>query len=230
MKETVSKLKRQPSEWEKIRANEAADKELISKLYNQLLQLKSRKINDPIKKWAKELNRHIKKTYRWLTNTWKDAQHHSLSEKCKSKPQWGTISRWSKWLLSKSIQTIKAGEGAEKGEPSYTVGGNANYYSHYGEQCRDSLKILEIELPYDPAIPLLGIQSEETRIERDTCTSVFIAALFIIARTWKQPRCPSADEWIRKLWYRVWRKGNPLTLLVGMQTSTATMENSVEIP
>ena len=63
------------------------------------------------------------------------------------------------------------------------------------------LKKLEIELPYDPAIPLLGIHTEETRIERDTCTPVFIAALFIIARTWKQPRCPSADEWIRKLWY-----------------------------
>ena len=60
---------------------------------------------------------------------------------------------------------------------------------------------LEIELPYDPAIPLLGIHTEETRIERDTCTPVFTAALFIIARTWKQPRCPSADEWIRKLWY-----------------------------
>ena len=55
--------------------------------------------------------------------------------------------------------------------------------------------------PYDPAIPLLGIHIEETRIERDTCTPMFIAALFIIARTWKQPRCPSADEWIRKLWY-----------------------------
>ena len=63
------------------------------------------------------------------------------------------------------------------------------------------LKKLEIELPYDPAIPLLGIHTEETRIERDTCTPMFIAALFIIARTWKQPRCPSADEWIRKLWY-----------------------------
>ena len=63
------------------------------------------------------------------------------------------------------------------------------------------LKKLEIELPYDPAIPLLGIHTEETRTERDTCTPVFIAALFIIARTWKQPRCPSADEWIRKLWY-----------------------------
>ena len=62
-------------------------------------------------------------------------------------------------------------------------------------------KKLEIELPYDPAIPLLGIHTEETIIERDMCTPMFIAALFIIARTWKQPRCPSADEWIRKQWY-----------------------------
>ena len=63
------------------------------------------------------------------------------------------------------------------------------------------LKKLEIELPYDPAIPLLGILTEETRRERDTCTPMFIAALFIIARTWKQPRCLSADKGIRKLWY-----------------------------
>ena len=52
-----------------------------------------------------------------------------------------------------------------------------------------------------PTIPLLGIYTEETRNERDTCTPLFIAVLFIIARTWKQPRCPSTDEWIRKLWY-----------------------------
>ena len=63
------------------------------------------------------------------------------------------------------------------------------------------LKILEIELPYYTAIPLLGIHTEETRIERDTCIPMFITALFTIARTWKQPRCPLADEWIRKLWY-----------------------------
>ena len=62
-------------------------------------------------------------------------------------------------------------------------------------------KKLEIELPYDPAVGLLGIYTEETRIERDACTPMFITALFLIARTWKQPRCPSADEWIRKLWY-----------------------------
>ena len=55
------------------------------------------------------------------------------------------------------------------------------------------------ELPYDPAIPHLGIHTEETRIERDTCTPMFITALFIIVRTWKQPRCPSADEWIKNL-------------------------------
>ena len=55
-------------------------------------------------------------------------------------------------------------------------------------------KKLEIELPYDPVIPLLGIHTKETRIERDTFTSMFIAALFIIARTWKQPRCPLADK------------------------------------
>ena len=65
----------------------------------------------------------------------------------------------------------------------------------------NSVEKLEIELPYDPSISLLGIHTKETIIERDTCTPMFITALFIIARTWKQPRCPSADEWIRKLWY-----------------------------
>ena len=63
------------------------------------------------------------------------------------------------------------------------------------------LKNLGIKLPYNPAIPLLGKYSEETRIEKDTCTLMFTAALFTTARTWKQSRCPLADEWIRKLWY-----------------------------
>jgi len=63
------------------------------------------------------------------------------------------------------------------------------------------LKKLKIELLYNLAIPLLDIHTKETRIERDTCTPLFITALFTIARTWKQARCPLADEWIRKLWY-----------------------------
>ena len=63
---------------------------------------------------------------------------------------------------------------------------------------RTFLKKLETELLYDLAIPLLDIQTKETRTERDTCTSGFIAALSTIARTWKQPRCPLAEKWIRK--------------------------------
>ena len=63
------------------------------------------------------------------------------------------------------------------------------------------LKKLGIKPPYNPAIPILGICPEETKIERDTCTPLFTAALFTIAQTWKQPRCPSTDEWIKKQWY-----------------------------
>jgi len=63
------------------------------------------------------------------------------------------------------------------------------------------LKNLGIKPPYDPAIPHLGIHPEETKIEKDTCILLFIAALFTIARTWKQPQCPPIDEWIKKSWY-----------------------------
>ena len=63
------------------------------------------------------------------------------------------------------------------------------------------LKKLGIKPSYDPAIPLLGIYPEETKTEKDTCIPMFIAALFTVAGTWKQPRCPSTNEWIKKLWY-----------------------------
>ena len=63
------------------------------------------------------------------------------------------------------------------------------------------LKKLGIKPPYDPVIPPIGIYPEETKIEKDTYIPLFIAALFTIARTWKQPRCPSTDDWIKKLWY-----------------------------
>ena len=63
------------------------------------------------------------------------------------------------------------------------------------------LKKLGVELPYDPAVPLLGIYLEQTKIERDACIPLFIAALFTIARTWKQLRCPSTDAWVKKWWY-----------------------------
>ena len=85
-----------------------------------------------------------------------------------------------------------------KGEPFYTVGGNVNWYRHYGDQYGGSLKILRKKLPYDPVIPILGIYSEKI-IRKDACLPVFIVALFAIARMWKQPKCSSTEEWIQQI-------------------------------
>ena len=100
-----------------------------------------------------------KKTSRWLTDTWKDAQHHSSSEKYKSKPWWGITSHLSEWLTLTTQQTTGAGKDAEKEEPSCTVGGNANWCSYSGEQYGDCSKKLKTELRRAPGwLSRLSIQ------------------------------------------------------------------------
>ena len=96
----------------------------------------------------------------------------------------------------------------EKREHSCAIGGNVNLYRPYERQYGDSLKkqtneqkSLGIQPPYDSAIPLKSIHPEETKIQQGACILLFIAAIFTIARTWKQPRCPLMDEWLKKLWY-----------------------------
>ena len=86
----------------------------------------------------------------------------------------------------KKSTTINVRESVEKREYSCTVSGNVNWYSPYGRWYGDFFKKLGIKPPYDPAIPLLGIYPEETKIEKDTCIPLFIEALFTIARTWKE--------------------------------------------
>ena len=84
---------------------------------------------------------------------------------------------------------------------SCAIGGNVNWYNHDGEQYGGGSLKIKIELPYDPAIPLLTVYSEKSIIQKEICTLVFIASLFTIARIWKQPKCPLTSEWIKKMWY-----------------------------
>ena len=129
-----------------------------------------------------------KKTFRWLTNTWKDAQHFSLLEKCKSKLQWDITSLVRMAIIKKSTNN-KCWRGCgEKGMLLHCWWACKLIQSLW-KMVWQFLKKLGIKPPYDPAILFLGIYSEETKIEKDTCIPLFIAALFTIARTWKQSRC-----------------------------------------
>ena len=101
----------------------------------------------------------------------------------------------SQWPSLKSLQITNAGEGAEKRDPSYIpISGNGNMLQPLWKTIWRFLRKLKIESPYDATIPLLGIYLDKTIIQKDTCTPMFIAALFTIAKTWKQPKCPSRDE------------------------------------
>ena len=132
-----------------------------------------------------------------VTNTWKDAQHGSLFEKCKSKLQWGITSHQTEWPSSKTLQTINAGEGVEKREPSCTVGGNINWFSHYGRWYGDSLKTRNKTTIWSRNPTPKHIPRGNQNLKRHRYP-MFTAALFTRARTWKQPRCPLTDEWIKK--------------------------------
>ena len=114
--------------------------------------------------------------------------------------QWCITSHQSEWPSSKSLQTINAREGVEGRECSCTVGGNVNWYSHYGRRYEDSLKTRNKTTIW-PNNPTPRHITWENQNGEDTCIPLFIAALFTIATTWKLRRWLSINEWIKKLWY-----------------------------
>ena len=168
-KETISKVKRQPSEWEKIIANEITDKGLISKIYKQLIQLNARKTNNPIRKWGKALNRYFfKEDIQVADKNMKRCSTSLIIREMQIKTTMRYHFKPVRMTNIKKSTNSKCLRGC----------GEKGTLLHCWWECKliqtlwktvwRFLKKLGIKAPYDPAIPLLGRNPEETKIEKDT--------------------------------------------------------------
>ena len=114
-----------------------------------------------------------------------------------SKPKMEITTHLLEWLLSKKQEKTSVGENVEKKGTLVDCWWECKLVQPLWKTLWRFLRKLKIELPYDPAVPLLGIYLDKTIIQKDTCTPIFIAARFTIAKTWKQPKCPLTDEQIQ---------------------------------
>ena len=162
------------------------------------------KINDRIKKWAGDLQRHTD----GQKITWKRCSTSLITREMQIK----TARRYHLMLIKMAIinrsTTNKCWRGCGERGTLLHCCWECKLVQPLWETAWRVLRQLNIELPDDPAIPLLGIYLDKTFIQKDTCTPILITgALFTIAKTWK-PKCPSTDEWIKKMWYRSAHRGS----------------------